>query len=81
VRFLVKQYDSGNMFAIETTDDGSSIVRTLKGSREVGMRLTAFVEVLGDDTKEGIKRVEEALDYLKEVVAERGRSAGKRKKA
>ena len=71
MRFMVKQYEDGNMFAVELTDDGSSILKALKGSREVGKRLSAFIEVLGDDTDEGASRIREALKYLDEVVSER----------
>jgi predicted ABC-type ATPase len=80
MRFVVKKYDDGNMFAVETTDDGSSIVKSLKGAREVGQRLSAFVEVLGDDTEDGVNRIKEALEYLEEVVAERAALLAQKKK-
>lgn len=60
------------MFAVETTDDGSMISRPLAGQRQVGQRLSAFVEVLGDDTPEGARRINEALEYLKTVIAAKG---------
>jgi hypothetical protein len=72
VRFLVKVYEDGGLFAVETSDDGSEIVRTLKGSREVGKRLSAFVEVLGDETPEGVARIQAALAFLSETVSRRG---------
>jgi hypothetical protein len=72
MRFLVKEYEDGSMFAVETTDDGSAIVQPLRGQRDVGKRLSAFVEVLGDDTPEGVARVQKALAYLSQIVAERG---------
>ena len=68
MRFIVKKYDDGSMFAVETTDDGSEIVQSLDGSRKVGQRLSAFVEVLADDTADGIQRVHEALEYLKQFI-------------
>ena len=71
MRFIVKKYDDGSMFAIETTDDGSEIVRSLDGNRKVGQRLSAFVEVLADDTADGISRTHEALDCIKELIAAR----------
>jgi len=71
MRFVVKKYEDGNMFAVETTDDGGSIVKSLNGVRRVGKRLSAFVEVLGDDTEDGVTRIKEALKYLEEVVSER----------
>jgi hypothetical protein len=73
MRFLVKEYEDGSAFAVETTDDGSAIVKPLRGQREVGKRLSAFVEVLGDDTPEGIARIQDALAYLSQIVTERGR--------
>jgi di/tripeptidase len=87
MRFVVKTYDDGKAFAVEITDDGSSVVKSLKGSREVGQRLSAFVEVLGDDTEEGVARIKEALEYLRQIVEERGaqltqkttRGAGRKK--
>ena len=71
MRFLVKVYDDGSLFAVETSDDGSEIVRPLSGSREVGKRLSAFVEVLGDETAEGMARVQDALAFLQETVKQR----------
>jgi len=76
MRFVVKKYEDGNLFAVETTDDGGSIVKTLKGERQVGKRLAAFVEVLADSTEEGVAQVREALRYLEEVMAERSREIG-----
>jgi hypothetical protein len=71
MRFLAKVYDDGAMFAVETTDDGSAIVQPLAGNREVGKRLSAFVEVLGDDTAEGASRIQEALKFLGNAVSKR----------
>jgi hypothetical protein len=80
MRFVVKTYQDGKAFAVEITDDGSSVVKSLKGSREVGQRLSAFVEVLGDDTEEGAARIKEALEYLAEIVVERGAQMAQKKK-
>jgi hypothetical protein len=71
MRFVVKTYEDGNMFAVEINDDGSSVVKTLKGAREVGKRLSTFVEVLGDDTEDGVTRIKDALHFLAEAIAER----------
>jgi hypothetical protein len=71
MRYLVKIYEDGSLFAIETSDDGSSIVRPLKGSREVGKRLSAFVEVLCDDTAEGMGRIQDALAFVSQTVSQR----------
>jgi hypothetical protein len=67
----VKIYEDGSLFAIETTDDGSAIVRPLRGGREVGKRLSAFVEVLGDDTAEGSTRIQDALTFLSQTISQR----------
>ncbi len=69
MRFLVKVYEDGSFYAAETSDDGSEIVRPLKGHREVGKRLSAFVEVLADETPEGVQRIQAALKFLEETVS------------
>ena len=74
MRFIVKTYEDGSTFAVETTDDGSAIVQPLQGNREVGKRLSAFVEILGDDTPEGVARMEAALQFLASTVAARAKS-------
>lgn len=81
MRFVVKKYEDGNSFAVETTDDGGSIVKSLDGTRQVGKRLSAFVEVLGDDTEVGVARIKEALKYLEEVVSKRSNDVSQEKKA
>jgi hypothetical protein len=81
MRFVVKKYEDGSTFAVETTDDGGAIIKSLAGSRQVGQRLSAFVEVLGDDTEDGARRINEALEYLKEVIAQRAASPAKKSKA
>jgi len=81
MRFVVKKYENGDTFAVETTDDGCAIVKSLAGARQVGQRLSAFVEVLGDDTDDGIARMKEALVYLDEVVTERAAQLALKKKA
>jgi hypothetical protein len=81
MRFVVKAYEDGNVFAVEITDDGSSIVKTLQGAREVGKRLSAFVEVLGDDTQEGLNRIKTALELLSETILARGAQLAQAKKA
>jgi hypothetical protein len=77
MRFLVKVYEDGAMFAVETSDDGSQIVRPLAGSRDVGKRLSAFVEVLGDDTADGAGRIQEALRFLGQAVEQRAQELSK----
>lgn len=71
MRFLVKVYDDGSVFGIETTDDGGAILRHLAGSREVGKRLSAFVEILGDNTPEGASRLREGLRLVEQAISER----------
>lgn len=72
MRYTVKVYDDGTLFAVETTDDGSAIVRTLQGQREVGKRLSAFVEVLSDDSKDGVARLQQALKFLNNTITQGG---------
>jgi hypothetical protein len=81
MRFVVKKYENGDMFAVETTDDGGAIVKSLAGARQVGQRLSAFVEVLGDDTDDGVKRIQEALEYLEQLVSERSDQLAQKRKA
>lgn len=71
MRYLVKVYDDGALFAVETTDDGSRIVHTLHGQREVGKRLSAFVEILGDDSPDGLTRLQAALQFLNNTITNR----------
>ena len=78
MRFVVKKYEDGSTFAVETTDDGSAIIKSLAGSRQVGQRLSAFVEVLADDTVDGARRISESLEYLKEVIAQRAANPAKK---
>jgi hypothetical protein len=81
MRFVVKKYEDGSMFAVEATDDGSAIIKSLAGSRQVGQRLSAFVEVLGDDTDDGARRISEALEYLQDVIAQRAANRAKKSSA
>ena len=56
-------------------------MKVLTGTRHVGKRLSAFVEMLGDDTEDGVTRIKEALEYLGAVIAEREREISQKKKA
>jgi hypothetical protein len=47
----------------------------------VGKRLSLFVEVLGDDTEDGVTRNKEALRFLEEVVSERSGEVAQKNKA
>ncbi len=81
MRFSIKKYENGQTYAIETNDDGSEVVKNLLGQREVGQRISAFVEVLADDTPEGADRLLAALCWLTEQVeARKARSPESRRK-
>ncbi|HET6882975.1 MAG TPA: hypothetical protein VFI31_22590 [Pirellulales bacterium] len=53
---------------METTDNGSEIINEMVGERRVGQGISAFVEVLTDETVEGADRLLEAIGWLKEQV-------------
>ena len=64
MRIVMNQYADGDKFAAETATDGSVTLRDLFGQRKVGARICAYVEVACDDTDQGLKRLEESLEYL-----------------
>ncbi len=71
MRIVMNQYADGDKFAVETATDGSVDQRDLLGQRKVGARISAYVEVACDDTEQGLKRLEESLEYLIEEVRRR----------
>jgi hypothetical protein len=80
MRFSIKKYGNGETYAVETNDDGTEIVNTLVGDRRVGQRISAFVEVLADETEEGTDRLLNALAWLKEQVEKKKSSLGNHKR-
>ena len=71
MRFSIKKYDNGETYAVETSDDGTKIVKEIVGERRVGQGISAFVEVLSDETAESADRLLEAIAWLKEQVEKR----------
>ena len=68
MRLVVKKYANGQTYTVETTNDGTGLSRELEGTREVGERISAYLEATCDDTVEGADRLLAALTRLKEVV-------------
>lgn len=71
MRLVVKKYADGGTFAVETSNEGSTIVGTLAGTRDVGKRISAYIEVICDDTEEGADRLLAALSWLTEEAEKR----------
>jgi len=71
MRLAIKTYKTGEMFFVETNDDGSQIVNSLSGTRRVGERISAFVEALCDDSPDGAERLLKSLSLLTEEVEKR----------
>jgi hypothetical protein len=71
MRISIKKYDNGHTYAVETNDDGSEVVKTLVGQREVGQDISVFVEVLADESAEAMNRLLDALSWLTEQVEAR----------
>ena len=73
MRLVVKEYADGGWSAVETTNDGGSFVGQLGGNREVGQRISAYLEATCDDNEEGADRLLEALSWLSGEVEKRKR--------
>ncbi len=71
MRLVVKKYADGGTFAVETTNEGRAVIKTLEGTRDVGERISAYIEVICDDTEGGADRLLAALSWLTEEAAKR----------
>ena len=71
MRLAIKTYKTGDTFFVETNDDGSQNIHALGGTRKVGERLSAFVEALCDDSREGAERLLKSLSLLTQEVEKR----------
>jgi hypothetical protein len=71
MRIVMNQYADGDKFAEETATDGSVAMRDLLGTRKVGARISAYVEVACDDNDKGLERLQKSLEYLLEEVRKR----------
>ncbi len=71
MRLIVKKYDeTEDMYVAETSDDGATM-RVLRGVREVGARISVYIEFMCDETETGADRAIEALSWLQEEVTKR----------
>lgn len=80
MRLSIKKYDNGETYAVETTDNGSEIIKEMVGERRVGQGITAFVEVLTDETTESADRLLEALEWLKGQIEKKRAQLSNRKR-
>jgi hypothetical protein len=71
MRLIVKKYSDGNSFIVETTSDGSKVIKELEGTREIGERIAAYLEATCDDNESGVARLIEALTWLREEAEKR----------
>ena len=71
MRLVVKKYADGGTFAVETTNEGRTVVKTLDGARDVGERISGYIEAICDDTEEGADRLLAALAWLTEEAQRR----------
>ena len=72
MRLVVKKYPDGGTYDVETSNEGASITQTLDGAREdVGKRISAYVEVICDDSEEGADRLLVALSWLMDEAKKR----------
>jgi hypothetical protein len=71
MRVVVKEYAGGGRGVFETTDDGSVTIGEWAGPRQVGERISAYIEVASDDNEQGIERLLDALTWLAEEIKKR----------
>jgi hypothetical protein len=71
MRIVINQYADGDKFVVETSNDGSVVLRELAGKRKPGARISAYVEVACDDNSKGFERVKESLNILMEEIEKR----------
>jgi hypothetical protein len=63
MRIVVKQYNNGQQYILETDNDAKSVI-TEEGSRQVGQRISAVIEVAADDNEKGMTEVLEAIKAI-----------------
>jgi len=79
MRLVVKKYADDGWSAVETTNDGGSFVGQLEGTREVGQRISAYLEVSCDDNEQGADRLLDAISWLRDEVERRKRGFADKK--
>ena len=78
MRLVIKVYNNGEMYAAETPNDGR-IEKVLVGTREVGERLSVYMEIMFDENELGAKRVIDALGSAQEEMQGRKRAFAQKK--
>ena len=71
MRIVAKKYFDGGELMVETADDGSVLTRELGGKREVGKRISAYLEASCDNNEKSVAHLLEALAWLREEVERR----------
>jgi hypothetical protein len=71
MRVVVHEYAKGGRVAFETSDDGSEYLGEWDGTRRVGERICAFIEVDCDGNERGVERLLDALAWLTEEIKRR----------
>ncbi len=67
MRIVVKQYNNGQQYIVETDNDAKSVI-TEEGRRQVGERISAVIEVSADDNEKGMTKVLEAIKAIADKV-------------
>lgn len=67
MRIVVKQYNNGQQYIVETDNDAKSVI-TEGGKRQVGQRISAVIEVSADDNEKGMTEVLEAIKAITDKV-------------
>jgi hypothetical protein len=71
MRIVINQYADGDKFVVETSNDGSVVLRELAGKRKPGARISAYVEIACDDNGKGLERVKESLSIVMDEIEKR----------
>jgi acetyl-CoA carboxylase carboxyltransferase component len=79
MRLVAKKYADGGELMVETADDGSVLTKELGGRREVGKRISAYLEIMCDDDEKSVDRLLEALSWLREEVERRKQGLAEKK--
>ena len=85
MRFVITKYACDGLSAVETTDDGSSVVQEFVECADNAQPISAYLEGTCDDTEEGVNRLLAALAWLRDEVEKRrqgfaGKNARKKSK-
>ncbi len=75
MRLVVKKYNNGKQYLVETDNDATSVIKE-DGSRQPGERISAFIEVSADDNANGMDRVLDAMRMIMADVEKRKQAFG-----